>query len=104
MAWRADQNVTTAFLNMASTSVAHDIAKAAKSAFETSQLIPSSERITALHAIRQSLEENKADILAANGQDLSVDLLRSTYVAINAHWPYRSHKLKLTRDGCLTRC
>lgn len=79
---------------MASTSVAHDIAKAAKSAFEASQLIPSSERVAALHAIRQSLEENRAEIIAANGQDLSVGFLRSIYIEVYAHQLCRPLKLK----------
>ncbi|KAM6497027.1 gamma-glutamyl phosphate reductase [Amanita muscaria] len=47
-----------------------DIAKAAKAAFEASQLILSSERVPALHAIRSELESQKADILAANKEDL----------------------------------
>jgi glutamate-5-semialdehyde dehydrogenase len=48
------------------------IAKAAKTAFETSQLIPVSERINALNAIRKELDANKAEILAANREDLQV--------------------------------
>ncbi|KAF9078231.1 gamma-glutamyl phosphate reductase [Rhodocollybia butyracea] len=53
-----------------STFNAHDIAKAAKTAFQDSQLIPSSERAHALHEIRKSLEANKTEILKANEQDL----------------------------------
>ncbi|TBU46760.1 gamma-glutamyl phosphate reductase [Dichomitus squalens] len=49
---------------------ATEIAKAAKTAFETSQLIPSSERVQALHEIRRELEAAKDEILAANRQDL----------------------------------
>ncbi|KAE9399914.1 gamma-glutamyl phosphate reductase [Gymnopus androsaceus JB14] len=49
---------------------AHDIAKAAKTAFQDSQLIPSSERVNALHEIRKSLEANKAEIIKANAEDL----------------------------------
>lgn len=48
------------------------IAKAAKSAFEASQLIPSSERVKALHEIKQELENAKEEILEANRKDLSV--------------------------------
>ncbi|KAJ3481894.1 hypothetical protein NLI96_g7347 [Meripilus lineatus] len=47
------------------------IAKAAKSAFEASQLIPSSERVKALHEIKQELENAKEEILEANRKDLS---------------------------------
>ncbi|RDB23445.1 ATP synthase subunit alpha, mitochondrial [Hypsizygus marmoreus] len=47
-----------------------DIAKAAKAAFESSQLVPSSERINALHAIRAELESKKDVILGANKEDL----------------------------------
>ncbi|KAI0734040.1 gamma-glutamyl phosphate reductase [Fomitopsis betulina] len=46
------------------------IAKAAKAAFEASQLIASSERVRALHEIRDQLVSAKADILAANKRDL----------------------------------
>lgn len=53
-------------------SQAEQIAKAAKLAFEESQLIPSAERIKALHSIRDELERNKAQILAANNADLEV--------------------------------
>jgi glutamate-5-semialdehyde dehydrogenase len=48
------------------------IAKAAKAAFEESQLIPSSERINALHEIRKALEDSKTEILQANQEDLKV--------------------------------
>ncbi|KAG6909341.1 hypothetical protein DXG01_000941 [Tephrocybe rancida] len=49
---------------------AEAIAKVAKQAFETSQLISSSERVEALHAIRLELESRQAAILAANKEDL----------------------------------
>lgn len=49
-----------------------DIAKAAKSAFEESQLFPSSERIKALTAIRRQLVEYKTKVFAANAEDLQV--------------------------------
>ncbi|KAJ6475724.1 gamma-glutamyl phosphate reductase [Mycena vitilis] len=49
---------------------AEEIAKAAKAAFEDSQLIPSEDRVVALHRIREALESNKAEILAANKEDL----------------------------------
>jgi gamma-glutamyl phosphate reductase len=51
---------------------ASDIAKAAKQAFEASQLIPSSERINALNAIKHQLHATKYEILAANREDLQV--------------------------------
>jgi glutamate-5-semialdehyde dehydrogenase len=53
-------------------SSAEEIAKAAKSAFEDSQLIPSAERVTALQNIREALASKKAEILAANKEDLKV--------------------------------
>ncbi|OBZ66790.1 putative gamma-glutamyl phosphate reductase [Grifola frondosa] len=46
------------------------VAKAAKAAFEASQLIPSSERVKALHEIRRELESAKDEILVANRKDL----------------------------------
>jgi glutamate-5-semialdehyde dehydrogenase len=48
------------------------IAKAAKTAFEASQLVASSERVQALHEIRKELEVAKAEILDANKKDLEV--------------------------------
>ena len=53
---------------------AASIAKAAKAAFEASQLIPSSERVRALYEIRKELEAAKDAILAANRADLEVRL------------------------------
>lgn len=50
------------------------IAKAAKTAFEASQLIPSSERVSALHEIKKELENAKEKILEANKRDLEVRL------------------------------
>ncbi|KAJ7044146.1 gamma-glutamyl phosphate reductase [Mycena alexandri] len=55
---------------MSAHNVAKSIAKAAKSAFEDSQLVPSAERVNALHHIRKALESNKTEILAANREDL----------------------------------
>ena len=49
-----------------------EIARLAKAAFQESQLLPSSERINALLAIRKQLELQKSDILAANVEDLKV--------------------------------
>lgn len=48
------------------------IARAAKSAFESSQLTPVSERVNALYAIRNALEAAKQAILTANEEDLRV--------------------------------
>lgn len=50
--------------------MAEEIAKAAKDAFEASQLISSSERVKALHEIRRELEAVKTAILGANKKDL----------------------------------
>lgn len=51
---------------------AEEIAKAAKISFENAQLIPSSDRINALHAIKAELDSRKEEILAANKNDLRV--------------------------------
>ena len=70
------------------TSAAEAIAKAAKTAFEASQLIPTSERVRALHEIRNELEASKASILAANKEDMDVRLAQrlQTYgVADTSH-------------------
>ncbi|KAF8661289.1 hypothetical protein AX16_001388 [Volvariella volvacea WC 439] len=64
---------------MASNVNAEDIAKAAKTAFEQSQLVPSDERIKALHAIRNELANLKNEILAANKEDL-----QAAQVEVNA--------------------
>lgn len=50
------------------------IARAAKLAFEASQLLPSSERTNALRAITKQLEANKSQILEANRKDMEVTL------------------------------
>ena len=55
------------------------IARSAKAAFQESQLLPSSERINALLAIRKQLELRKSEILAANVEDLKV---RMCYIII----------------------
>jgi glutamate-5-semialdehyde dehydrogenase len=60
-------------MDQSSTSTAQDIARAAKAAFEQSQLIPTSERIVALHEIRNELEAIKDRILSANKDDLEVN-------------------------------
>ena len=52
-----------------------EIARTAKAAFQVSQLLPSSERINALLAIRKRLELQKSEILAANVEDLKVCVL-----------------------------
>jgi glutamate-5-semialdehyde dehydrogenase len=50
---------------------AETIAKTAKAAFETAQLLDPSERTLALEAIRTELASAKAEILAANATDLA---------------------------------
>jgi glutamate-5-semialdehyde dehydrogenase len=61
-------------------STAQDIARAAKAAFEQSQLIPTSERIAALHEIRRRLEASKDKILGANKDDLEVNTSADTEI------------------------
>lgn len=68
---------------------AHDIAKAAKIAFEDSQLIPSSERLKALHEIRLALEDNKAEILDANRQDTNVSHSRNPTITLTLSFRQR---------------
>ncbi|KAI8985715.1 gamma-glutamyl phosphate reductase [Trametes punicea] len=55
---------------MAGDDAARSIARAAKTAFEASQLVPPSERIKALQEIRKELEAARDAILAANRADL----------------------------------
>jgi glutamate-5-semialdehyde dehydrogenase len=52
-----------------------EIARSVKAAFQVSQLLPSSERITALLAIQKQLVIRKSEILAANVEDLKVCVL-----------------------------
>ncbi|KAF7327049.1 Aldedh domain-containing protein [Mycena kentingensis (nom. inval.)] len=49
---------------------AEEIARAAKAAFEESQLVPAEERVKALQRIRDALHSSKDAILAANVEDL----------------------------------
>jgi glutamate-5-semialdehyde dehydrogenase len=56
-----------------------EIAKAAKAAFEASQLISSAERIKTLETIRHQLELQKKEILAANVEDLKVRVFASCF-------------------------
>jgi len=60
-----------------------DIAKAAKLAFEESQLVLPSERIKALRAVRLQLERDKTEILAANVEDLKVCFMFSRSHILN---------------------
>ena len=78
---------------MSNNTSALEIARAAKAAFEASQLIASSERIIALNVIKDELTANKGEILAANRQDLEVC---SVYNIISQFFlpKYRLHKLK----------
>jgi len=59
-------------MSLVSDTTAEEIAKAAKAAFEESQLLPTAVRTDALAKIKQQLEANKAEILAANKQDIEV--------------------------------
>lgn len=51
---------------------AEGIAKASRAAFQASQLVEVSERVNALHAIREELESQKDSILEANRLDMEV--------------------------------
>lgn len=71
-------------------SAATTIARAAKEAFQASQLLGADERTKALGAMRAALEARKDAILEANREDVEVRLLGCFY----------SQKLRL--DGCLS--
>ena len=60
------------FKSMSFQTDAAEIARAAKSAFEASQLAPVEERGRALHEICIQLDSAKHDILEANGEDMAV--------------------------------
>jgi glutamate-5-semialdehyde dehydrogenase len=55
-----------------SPTIAHDIAKAARAAFEESSRLTALERVNALHEMQKELEVNKPEILDANKKDLEV--------------------------------
>lgn len=56
------------------------IARAAKLAFEASQLLPPSERTNALHAVTKELQANKSQILEANRKDMEVIFRKSPII------------------------
>ena len=62
------------------------IARAAKLAFETSQLLPASERTNALRAITKELQANKSQILEANRKDMEVTLHVLTSIKSTVEW------------------
>ena len=62
-------------MGLAMSTDAETIAKAAKQAFEASQLISAEERVRALHEIRKELEASKDAILEANKLDVDVSIL-----------------------------
>ena len=57
---------------MSTSSSAETIAKAAREAFEASQFVDADKRNDALRAMREVLQENKDEILAANEKDMEV--------------------------------
>lgn len=82
---------------------AESIAKAAKDAFEASQLIPVSERTRALSAIKHELELSKTEILEANRKDMEVCSLLSLNCDVTS-FVSRQPKLRWMLDGCPVRC
>lgn len=54
---------------------AYQIARAAKSAFESSQLVTSDQRVHALSKIREELAASKDAIFAANQEDVKASNL-----------------------------
>lgn len=59
------------------TSPAEIVAKAAKKAYDASQLLDAAERTRALVALKLALTEGKDEILAANALDIAVRSFRS---------------------------
>merc|ERR1711939_285617 len=51
---------------------AEAVARAAKEAFDSSQVLDASERMRALEAVRRGLVEAKDEVLAANAKDLEL--------------------------------
>lgn len=86
-------------MSASSSNPAESIAKAAKAAFETSQLIPASERVLALHEIRKELETAKNEILTANKRDLEVHV-----IVVSHTWlPYSPHSSSMiAQSTCIT--
>ncbi len=64
--------VTTNEASTSTSSPAEQIARAARAAFDASQLIDAAERDAALQAIKMELELSKDEILAANAKDMEV--------------------------------
>lgn len=62
--------VTTNEASTSTSSPAEQIARAARAAFDASQLIDAAERDAALQAIKMELELSKDEILAANAKDM----------------------------------
>ena len=63
----------TLLINISEHSTSEGIAKAAKLAFEASQLVEQSERVKALLTIRDELQARKKEILDANARDMEVN-------------------------------
>ncbi len=76
------------------------MAEAAESAFEESQLVPLSERINSLRAIRLQLEKGKTEILAANVEDLKLKLQGVSPVFTLATHEFIDDGLELFRVSC----
>jgi glutamate-5-semialdehyde dehydrogenase len=73
---------------MASTSNGvEDIAKLSKLAFHASQTVTGSERIAALHAMRDELEAQKDAILEANKLDMQVRRPLSSHIRSIERYP-----------------
>lgn len=86
---------------MSSEQDATDVAKAAKSAFEASQLFDAHERVKALQAIREELQRQQSEIVAANKRDLQVCLISPYYPVSDTLM--RLLKLKLPKVDCQLR-
>ena len=87
---------------LGSDTAAEEVAKAAKAAFEESQLLPSDVRTDALARIKQQLEVSKAEIFAANKQDMEVQYFFSRVKTHDDTQIPRRRKLKLMQAGCRT--
>lgn len=59
-----------------------EVARAAKVAFENSQLLGATDRVNALHSIREELEARKSQIFEANQEDLRVSFACGSVVLL----------------------
>ena len=80
------------------------MAKAAKSAFTSSQLIDASERVKALQLMKEELERLKSAIRRSNEEDMQVEHFCYLLALLCADLrKFRLHKQRLPPAGSLLR-